>query len=180
MQEIWEIGADPRVGKIPWRRKWQPTPVFLPGKSYGQRSLAGYSPKRRNSRTQISNYASNLLKVLFLSSCLSWGLSSGKFKVLPLSKYLGCSQYPPLGANRAICYESKALSPAQPAVIMRQHSQALEVKGSWRGIKLPCFPMIAFPAPKDTAHPMWIIYQTCTVYLNLCFKMADGTFSPKF
>ena len=32
------------VGKIPWRRKWQPTPVFLPGKSHGQRSLVGYSP----------------------------------------------------------------------------------------------------------------------------------------
>ena len=32
------------VGKIPWRRKWQPTPVFLPGESHGQRSLAGYSP----------------------------------------------------------------------------------------------------------------------------------------
>ena len=32
------------VGKIPWRRKWQPTPVFLPGKSHGQRSLAGYRP----------------------------------------------------------------------------------------------------------------------------------------
>ena len=32
------------VGKTPWRRKWQPTPVFLPGKSHGQRSLAGYSP----------------------------------------------------------------------------------------------------------------------------------------
>ena len=30
--------------KIPWRRKWQPTPVFLPGKLYGQRSLEGYSP----------------------------------------------------------------------------------------------------------------------------------------
>ena len=30
------------VGKIPWKRKWQPTPVFLPGKSHGQRSLAGY------------------------------------------------------------------------------------------------------------------------------------------
>ena len=36
---------DPWVGKIPWRRKWQPTPVFLPGKSHGQRSLVGYSPK---------------------------------------------------------------------------------------------------------------------------------------
>jgi len=35
---------DPWVGKIPWRRKWQPTPVFLPRKSHGQRSLAGYSP----------------------------------------------------------------------------------------------------------------------------------------
>ena len=34
----------PWVGKIPWRRKWQPTPVFLPGKSHGQRSLAIYSP----------------------------------------------------------------------------------------------------------------------------------------
>ena len=32
------------VGKIPWRREWQPTPVFLPGKFHGQRSLAGYSP----------------------------------------------------------------------------------------------------------------------------------------
>ena len=34
---------DPWVGNIPWRRKWQPTPVFLPGKSHGQRSLVGYS-----------------------------------------------------------------------------------------------------------------------------------------
>ena len=32
---------DPWVGKIPWRRKWLPSPVFLPGKYYGQRSLAG-------------------------------------------------------------------------------------------------------------------------------------------
>ena len=32
------------VGKIPWSRAWQPTPVFLPGESHGQRSLVGYSP----------------------------------------------------------------------------------------------------------------------------------------
>ena len=36
-------GFNPWVRKIPWRRKWQPTPVFLPGESHGQRSLAGYS-----------------------------------------------------------------------------------------------------------------------------------------
>ena len=40
-----EYGFDSWIGKIPWRRKWQPTPVFLPGESHGQRSLAGYSPQ---------------------------------------------------------------------------------------------------------------------------------------
>ena len=38
-----ETKFDPWVGKFHWRRKWQLTPVFLPGKSHGQRSLAGYS-----------------------------------------------------------------------------------------------------------------------------------------
>ena len=38
-----ETGFDPWVRKIPWRRKWKPTPVNLPGKSHGQRSLVGYS-----------------------------------------------------------------------------------------------------------------------------------------
>ena len=43
MQETWvrSLGGE---GSIPWRRKWQPTPVFLPGESHGWRSLAGYSP----------------------------------------------------------------------------------------------------------------------------------------
>ena len=35
---------DPWVRKMPWRRAWLPSPVFLPGDSHGQRSLAGYSP----------------------------------------------------------------------------------------------------------------------------------------
>ena len=35
-----DVGFDPWVRKIPWRRKWQPTPVMLPGESHGQRSLA--------------------------------------------------------------------------------------------------------------------------------------------
>ena len=37
-------GFNPWVGKIPWRRQWQPTPVFLPGEPHGQRSLVDYSP----------------------------------------------------------------------------------------------------------------------------------------
>ena len=39
-----DLGFDSWVGKIPWRRAWQPTPVFLPGKSHGHRSLMDYSP----------------------------------------------------------------------------------------------------------------------------------------
>ena len=39
-----ETLVNPGVRKIPWRRKWQPFQVFLPGKSYGQSSLEGYSP----------------------------------------------------------------------------------------------------------------------------------------
>ena len=41
VQETWvrSLGQE-----IPWRKKWKPTPVFLPGKSHGQRSLVGYSP----------------------------------------------------------------------------------------------------------------------------------------
>ena len=39
-----DLCSDPWVGKIPWRREWLPTPVLLPGKFNGQRSLVGYSP----------------------------------------------------------------------------------------------------------------------------------------
>ena len=45
MQETWETWVWSLGQKIPWRRAWQPTPVFLPGESHGQRSLVGYSPQ---------------------------------------------------------------------------------------------------------------------------------------
>ena len=47
----------PWVRKIPCRRKWQPTPVFLPGKLHGQRSLVGYSPlgcKKESDKTECA------------------------------------------------------------------------------------------------------------------------------
>ena len=57
-------GFDPWVGKIPWRRKWQPIPVFLPGKSRGPRSLAGYSPWRHkeSDRTEDTQQHQQLLQ----------------------------------------------------------------------------------------------------------------------
>ena len=44
MQETWERRVGPLGREMPWRKKWQPAPVFLPGKAHGQRSLASYSP----------------------------------------------------------------------------------------------------------------------------------------
>ena len=39
-----DLGSIPGLGRFPWRREWQPTPVFLSGEFQGQRSLADYSP----------------------------------------------------------------------------------------------------------------------------------------
>ena len=46
-------GFNPWVQKIPWSRRWQPTPVFLPGKSHGQRSLAATIHEITKSQTQL-------------------------------------------------------------------------------------------------------------------------------
>ena len=88
MQETW-------VGKIPWRRKWQPTPVFLPGESHRQRSLAGCSPRSpkqadmteqltaRNYRRVFQNChtiflpASKGWELLLLQGLISTFISSG-------------------------------------------------------------------------------------------------------
>ena len=54
-----DMGSISGVGKMPWSRKWHPTPVVLPGKSHGQRSLAGYSPwghKELNITEQLIMY----------------------------------------------------------------------------------------------------------------------------
>ena len=53
------LGFIPWVGKIPRRRAWQSTPVFLPGESQGQRSLAGYSPwgYKESDTTEVAKHA---------------------------------------------------------------------------------------------------------------------------
>ena len=56
-------GFDSWVGKIPWRRKWQPTPVLLPGKFYELRSLIGYSPwgRKESDTTERLHFTSLVL-----------------------------------------------------------------------------------------------------------------------
>ena len=52
-------GLIPGSGMIPWRRKWQPTPILLPGKSCGRRSLVGYSPwgPKESDTTELLNFS---------------------------------------------------------------------------------------------------------------------------
>ena len=75
MQETQETWVNPWVRKIPWRRKWQPTPVFLPGESHGQRSLLGcYSPRGRKeldrTERQSTDYAHSCICYLTFSFSL--------------------------------------------------------------------------------------------------------------
>ena len=62
-------GFDPWIGKIPGKRVWQPTPVFLPGESHRQRSLAGYSPRgRKESDVQyLDSISKTTERSLFIS-----------------------------------------------------------------------------------------------------------------
>ena len=58
-----DMGLIPGVERSAWRRKWQSTPVFLPGKFHGQRSLVGYSPWSHKELDKTEN--THILTVLF-------------------------------------------------------------------------------------------------------------------
>ena len=65
LPEMRETQVPSWVGKIPWRRKWQPTPVLLPGESHGRRSLVGYSPwgRKESDMTEWLHFTSLLQSV---------------------------------------------------------------------------------------------------------------------
>ena len=90
-----KLGFSLWVGKIPWRKKWQPTPVFLPVKSHGQRSLEGYSP--RGCKRIGQNLAAKQQHCAFYSPCSkrapqleiqAWSLSTH------VDRYLKCGVFP--------------------------------------------------------------------------------------
>ena len=83
----WRPGFDPWVGKICWRRKWQSTPVLLPGKSHEQKSLIGYSPWGRKESDTTER----------LHFTYYWGINHLKLK--PMIYYF--AQYPELAG---ICW----------------------------------------------------------------------------
>ena len=93
-------GFDPWVGKIPWRREWQPTPVFWPAESQGQKSPAGYSPRGRKK--------SNMTERVTLR--LSWRRARPVH--LELSQPCNLVLLPPSPPNLAV-FSPPALSPVK-------------------------------------------------------------------
>ena len=88
---------EPWVRKIPWRREWQPTAVFLPGESHGQRSLVGYSPWGHKESDITNSHFLPPKGILFLwrassglttftATCRRWGALLVEF--MPLHPFL--------------------------------------------------------------------------------------------
>ena len=77
--------SDPWIWKIPWRKKWQPSSVFLPGKSQGQRSPEGYSAQGRRVRHDLVTKQQQQKKQQNRQECFS---SIKKKEILPFAKWM--------------------------------------------------------------------------------------------
>ena len=87
-----------------WRKKWQPTPVFLSGKSYRQRSLAGYSPwghKESDTTEQLSTHTCNVTQKGYTLGVKS--ATGTQFKKIHRKKML--SRNPIMNLNKVKCYK---------------------------------------------------------------------------
>ena len=137
-------GFEPWVRKIPWRRKWHPTPALLPGKPHGQRSLAGYSPwglkrVRYDLATKQTSHILDAIALTLLSVLTMWhsvlnscGLKSSQTDVCPLQSALI-----PL-CNPHLCDQTKAQCLHTPASHCETHSRDSQ---SQNGIASPlCSP----------------------------------------
>ena len=138
------------AGKIPWRRKWQPTPVFLPRKSHGQRSLAGCSPwshKELEMTGWLTPSLSHKLQytvnprfcTLILLKALKFKVSGG-FKVpLPLKTNLTIS----LKLLLTLYVIHKLLNETWTFVIVTDNIIIIKVVKLWQSL-FPVLPPTAF------------------------------------
>ena len=99
-----DLGSIPGSGRFPWRRQWHPTPVFLPGKSHGRRSLVGYSPRGHKESDTTErlhfhfNYIRNLSKTMkhiwIITQFLLWTLIITLLEIFhskfAMQNYRGC------------------------------------------------------------------------------------------
>ena len=150
------------MGKIPWRRKWQPTPVFLPWKFNGQRSMVGCSPwgRRKSDQEQLSTHA--------LLSCSHQGITirvSGFYRMVSSIQSL----------SRVRLFVTPWTAACQASLLIR-NSQGLLKLMSMESVMpsnhlILCFPLLQLPS----------IFPSIRVFSNelvLCIRSAeDWSFS---
>ena len=119
-------GFVPWLGKISWRRKWWPTPLFLPAKSYGQRSLARYGPwghKESDTTERLSTHTHVCLSTKCMHACiylytrtekdcmhrLTTNVCSPEF-IISLELFFECNTKT-RGSNESVCFYNKKEKP---------------------------------------------------------------------
>ena len=138
---------DPWAGKMPWRRKWQPTPVFLPGKSHGQRrpmaySSGGHKTVRRNLATKQQQQLVTLVNLTnAVTSPADW--VSASLQSLNCSQGLGST----LGSSHFLCGLS---SPLVLKFLLRGRGSFLRAKPSGWILPPTCLPSdpVILPLPQ--------------------------------
>ena len=119
-------GFDPWVRKIPWRRKWQPNPVFLPGKSHGQWSLAGHRPwgLKETDTTELFKILFDCVILCIASqrqlSSTRWSTNGGEKKKTILGRISQTLEGYPLRQIYFHCSTSEHTNPP-PLVILSCH-----------------------------------------------------------
>ena len=137
-------GFNPCAGKIPWRRKWQPTPVFLPGKSHGQRSLMGYI---KFSSVQLLSHV-RLFATPWIIACQA-SLSITNFQSPP--KPVSIESVMP-SSHLILCRPLLLLPPIPPSI--RVFSNESTLRMSW-----PKYWSFSFSISPSNEHPGLISFR---------------------
>ena len=140
------LGFNPWVWKIPWRRKRQTTPVFLPGETHRQRSLVGYSPQVTKSQTWPKQLSTSTYKPCRSTSLLLYNL---KARVFAWSKDIL-----PITTNHNSIYWTLT---------------GLKDTGSW-DVKHIC---TTLALSSKRAQPLPIQLQSCILYTKLHMRVSE-------
>ena len=151
-----ETRFDPWLGKIPWRREWLPTPVFLPGESCGQRNLVGYRPWGRRVRR---DWATNTLHTIWVKLTVFFFFQVHLEDVFHLFKFFSVLW----------TYGSSLSNPLNYRVTAALQTQALYVGCALLSSqKAQCKHLLASPSSPGTASSLVLFCHDQLVMLSLC------------
>ena len=161
---VQETGFDPWVRKIPWKREWLPTPVFLPGEHHGQRSLVGYIQSMGSQRVGY-DWATNTH--LFHSHIFSITKSTApkQFTSLPLS-HPGTGHHSLQPSVTGCCI-------SEPFPSSQWFSQ-MQIGLKMKEILKQAGPACSLPAPKPVSRSHCSPHCPFRSLCSLCFLLWQG------